>query len=160
MTDNATPERLRELARIGYDSMGRTTRPNGDAIVVCKDDAPGWVGAIIREAHGDDLLPDDWRYECIRDAFSWIADSDTDDLDDSHDFADSTTDVYNADLLRWVGSGNSRGSYVDDAQEDFGPARDFYHGLQMGQYAERAEVYAAVLAGLRSVDTEYDEEEE
>ncbi len=153
MTGNATPERLRELARISFDSMERQTRDDGSTFVRTKDDAPGWVSAIVRDAHGD-FFPDDWRFECIHDAFGAIADSVEDDLDElGHDFADDA-DIYNADLLAWVGSHNSRAEYVDEAVDSFGPARNFYHGLQMGQYIERLEVYAAVLQGLREVDIE------
>lgn len=159
MTDNATADRLRELAGTAYDAFERSIRANGSEYTHRKDDAPGWVSAIVQDAHGD-MFPDDWRYEAIRDAFGAIHDSYTDDLDElGHEFADGA-DIYNADLLAWVGSHGSRAGYVDEAVEEFGPARDFYHSLQMGQYAERAEVFAAVLAGLRSVDTEYDEGED
>ena len=162
MTQNATADRLRDLAQTAYDSMVSDERADGSRYARLGDDAPGWVAAIVRDAHGD-MLPDDWRHECIHDAFGRIADSTADTADEldelGHEFADDA-DIYNADLLAWVGSSTLRGAFVDEATREYGEPRDFYHGLQMGQYAERAEVYAAVLQGLREVDTEYDEQED
>lgn len=142
-------ERLQELAGVAFDAMETATRPDGSEFTRKRDDCPEWIADIIREAHGD-LLPDDFRYEMIRDAFGAIHDYSGNDLEDAGaEFADSTTDVYNAALIEWVGSNLTRSAYVDDARADFGDPRDFYHGLRMGQYLERSEVYASVLAGLR-----------
>lgn len=141
MTDTT----LQAVAQEAYDAMERRTRDDGSSYVALKEDAPEWVRKIAYEAHND-ILPDDWRYETIREAFEWIADDG--DMDDRHGFADSGCDVYNADLLAWVGSHGSRAGYVDQAREEFGEPRDFYHGLQMGQYAEREEVFGLVVDGL------------
>ena len=112
-----------------------------------RDDAPGWVSDLVQQAHGD-MLPDDWRYGAIEDALLDIADRDDPD-DGAGEFADGA-DIYNADLLAWVGSHGARAGYVDDARDEYGEPRDFYHGLQMGQYMERSEVYGLVLDALRA----------
>ena len=143
---------LQALAGEAYDAMERHTREDGSSYVALKPDAPAWVERIVREAHAD-ILPDDWRYETIREAFEAIADG----SEDAAEFADSGCDVYNADLLAWVGSHSSRPGYVDQARDEYGEPRDFYHGLQMGQYAEREEVFGLVLEGL---STEAGEREE
>jgi hypothetical protein len=145
-TDAAT---IQDKAREAYQSMEHATREDGSGYVRVKDDAPEWVRDLAHAAHGD-MLPDDWRYDVIQDALGTIADADEDaDLDDlASDFSDEA-DVYNSDLLAWVGSNGSRSGYVDEAVEDFGAARDFYHSLQMGQYMERGEVFGLVLSALR-----------
>jgi hypothetical protein len=140
-------DRLRILANVGYRSMETAAREDGTEYTRKRQDCPEWVAELIREAH-DGLMPDDWRYATIREAFITIAEAD--DLDEAGtEFADSA-DVYNSDLLAWVSSNANRGAYVDEARAEFGPPRDFFHSLQMGQYVERAEVYASVLAGLRA----------
>lgn len=147
---------VQDLAREAYESFERKTREDGTSYVARKDEAPEWVADVIREAHGD-MLPDDFRYQTIRDAFGAIADA-SGDLDDAgHEFADDA-DVYNADLLAWVGSHGMRAGYVDEAREEFGEPRDFFHGLQMGQYAERREIFDVVLAELRRREDENDDE--
>jgi hypothetical protein len=142
---------IRTLASQAYRSMEMGTREDGTQYVRKTEDCPEWVASIIQEAHAD-FLPDDMRYSIISEAFSWLEDTtteDPDELEDAHDFADSTTDVYNSQLLAWVGSHGARAGYVDDARDNLGEPRDFYHSLMMGQYTERVEVYAAVFAGLR-----------
>ena len=145
---------IQELAGSATDPM--TTQQRGDeTITVRTDDAPAWVADVIQEAHGD-MFPDDYRYETIRDAFETIAADDDDPEDSAAEFADNT-DVYNSDLLAWVGSHGDRAGYVDEAIGEFGPARDFYHGLMMGQYAERSEVYGLVLQALERIADDSEE---
>jgi len=152
---------LESVAREAYDSMERATRDDGSQYVRVKDDAPEWVRTMVYEAHSD-ILPDDWRYATIRDSIEAIMDDGTDDPGGMtrSQFADDA-DVYNSDLLAWVGSHASRPGYVDEARGEFGEPRDFYHGIQMGQYLERDEVYGLVLDSLSSrLGDLLDEEEE
>lgn len=138
---------IQQRAAEGSAGMETATRPDGTEYTRRKEDAPHWLTELVHEAHGD-MLPDDYRYEVIREALGAIHDA-SGDLDQAGtEFADEA-DVYNADLLRWVGSHSDRPGYVDEALSEYGEARDFYHGLQMGQYAERDEVYGLVLAFLR-----------
>ena len=148
---------IQQLAQEAYDSLQRASRKDGSTYVRIADDAPDWVQPLVHDAHGD-LMPDDWRYETIEDALSTIAESDNNLDEGDHEFADDA-DIYNADLLKWVGSHGSRGGYVDDALTEFGPARDFYHSLQLGQYTERLEVYTSVLSYLTERVEEEDLEE-
>jgi hypothetical protein len=146
MDTTQTPT-IESVADEAYRAMERATREDGSQYVRLRDDAPEWVRTMVYDAHSD-ILPDDWRYATIRDAIEAIMDS-GDDEDRSHEFADDA-DVYNSDLLAWVGSHGSRPGYVDEARDELGEPRDFYHGLQMGQYLERAEVYDAVLEAISS----------
>ena len=97
------------------------------------------------------MTPDDWRYACIQDACEAIAEAEDPD-EARYEFCDDT-DVYNGDLVTWVGS-HGRGSYVDEAREELGEAPDFYQGLMRGQAMERGEVYDLVLSGLRGLADE------
>jgi hypothetical protein len=146
MDTTQTPT-IESVADEAYRAMERATREDGSQYVRLRDDAPEWVRTMVYDAHND-ILPDDWRYAAIMDALSDIADhGDTESGRD--EFADAA-DIYNADLLTWVGSHIGRAGYVDEAREEYGEPRDFYHGLQMGQYLERAEVYDAVLEAISS----------
>ena len=161
MSSTTETPTLESVAREAYDAMERATREDGSQYVRVKDDAPEWVRTMVYDAHSD-ILPDDWRYQTIRDAIEAIMDGGTDDPSDEarHAFADDA-DVYNSDLLEWVGSHASRPGYVDEAQSEFGEPRDFMHGIQMGQYLERGEVYGLVLDSLSSrLGDLLDEEEE
>lgn len=141
-------EDVAALAREAYNSMERVINSDsGKPIVQMRRDAPDWVTDLVREAHGS-LLPDNFRYETIRDALDRIADSAGQDENEvSNEFSDEA-DVYNSDLLEWVGSHSNRPGYVDEARDEFGEPRDFYHGLQMGQYLERGEIFRLVHESL------------
>jgi hypothetical protein len=140
---------LQDKAREAYDSIETATREDGTSYVRVKDDAPEWVRDLAHKAHGD-MLPDDWRYDTIHSALLDIAQADEDeDLNDlGSEFADEA-DIYNSDLVKWVGSHGSRAGYVDEVIAEFGDVgRDFYHILRMGQYMERGEVFGLVLQVL------------
>lgn len=61
-------ERVRELAAEANSYLWRDA---GRDILLPADDAPQWFADLCREAHGG-MLPDDWRYEFVRDALSAI----------------------------------------------------------------------------------------
>jgi hypothetical protein len=149
---------IQDKAREAYQSMETATRGDGTGrlgtYIRVKDDAPEWVRELAHTAHGD-MMPDDWRYDAIHSALSHIADSD-DPEDDAAEFADST-DIYNSDLIAWVGTGG-RSSYVDEAAEEFGPVDDFYNSLQRGQYMELSEIYGLVLRALEEVEADDEED--
>jgi hypothetical protein len=54
------------------------------------------------------------------------------------EIADSRVNIYNSDLLKWVGE-NGNSWYVEQAQKEFGVADDFYRGLMQGQYYQYME---------------------
>lgn len=118
-----------------------------------KETAPQWLQETVRYAHGD-MLPDDWRYRWIRDAFDAIHDAGPDaDLEEvGIEFADDA-DIYNSDLIDWLGSHGSRMGYCDEAFETFeGDISSIATLMQLGQCQERAEIFASVVASLVSQD--------
>lgn len=138
------------IAGEAYGLFERRTRDDGEEFTTLDSDtAPGWLRGLVREAHGD-LLPDDWRYEAIRDALGDIELADGRDLDDlEHEFADRV-DVYTGALLAWLASHSSRVGYCDGAQsEGLTPDNpDVVSLIRLGQYMERREVFASVAQSL------------
>lgn len=127
---------------------------DAEQFVRIKDGAPEWVMQLAFKAHGD-LLPDDFRFQVIREALDALADqyNDDDDFEQATDeFADDV-DVYTSDLTAWLGSHSSRPGYCDEAREEMGTdSRGIVQDIQRGQYMERREVFQLVVEALREVD--------
>ena len=140
---------IQDKARAASEWFELATRDDDSSYVRTKDGAPEWVTEIVYDAHGD-LLPDDWRYEVIRDAFEFIAEADDPD-DGEGEFADSAVDVYTGARFAWLSSHLSRQGYVDEAADEFG-SREAGHSIAdeigLGQYMEAREVYGLVMQGL------------
>jgi hypothetical protein len=152
---------LETIAREAYAALEWKTRDDGTQYVARTDNAPEWVETLCYSAHGD-MLPDDWRYQCIYAALEAIADE-YDEDDGSHTFAESHVDVYTSALTEWLGSHLHRPGYCDDATEEYGPGIDggIMATIARGQYAEAEEVYGLVLDALRArLDTIADRLEE
>lgn len=153
---------IHELAADAYRCFETATRDDGSHYVRTRDDAPEWVGDLVRAAHGD-MLPDDWRYQAIRDALGAIDDAGADaDLDDlGHEFADGNVDTYTGERIAWLGSHASRAGYCDEAADEFGGEDlGIVERIGLGQYAELREVYASVLESLRERADEIGDDDE
>lgn len=125
------------------------TRPNGESFTTTSNDAPEWVCELVMHAHGD-LLPDDWRYDTIREALDYIEEHGPDaDLDDlATAFADDV-DTRNADLLAWAGSHLSRMEYCDEVLAEGSEYTSLADVLIAAQYKERREVFDLVVEALQ-----------
>lgn len=157
-TPQDTPQTIFSLAQTAQHELEYAHREDGSQFARVKDSAPGWITDLVLDAHGS-MLPDDWRYETAWHALQAIAESNEDDIDDAdHEFADRV-DVYNSQLLAWLGSHLSRPGYCDDAEEEFGPSDDgsIMARIQRGQYMERLEVFGAVRRSLEMVADELGE---
>lgn len=143
---------LEEAAREAYSWLEVATRgdtgKDEDRYVRTKEGRPDWVLELVREAHGDDMLPDDWRYACIQSALGWIVDNGYDEDDGAHAFADAEVDVYTGRRFAWLASNLTRQGYVDQATEEFGASEDIAQAVGMGQYMEATEVFASVITSL------------
>ncbi len=121
-----------------------------------KDGAPEWLKDAVHEAHGD-LLPDDWRYSMAREAFQTIAEAvDTDGIESiENEFADNT-DVYTADLLKWLASNLTRIGYCDEANNEYGFQKDTTTEeiIRRGQAGERLEVFGAIRRAIEAEQAE------
>jgi len=154
---NAEPNTIQELAAEATSWFETAKRPDAtrdDYFVRVKDGAPAWVGELVHAAHGGLFLPDDWRYQAIRNALEWIAEADEPE-DGAGEFAESAVDVYNDELIVWLGSNLNRIGYCDEAASEFGYDDDSDRGvmgmISMGQYVEASEVYSLVLYALQGV---------
>lgn len=151
---------IRELAGNLYDAFQTKTRDNGEEFVCLKDGSPEWMANVVRAAHGD-MLPDDFRYSFIKEAAGAIHDAGDDaDLDDAAAEFSDEVDLYNSDLLRWVGSSVTRASYCDDAMEELGQPDGLFKLLQWGQAEERREVFELVVSSLLELAEDANEGEE
>ena len=110
-------------------------------------DAPKWISDMIHDAHSD-MFPDDWKYDCIADALSAIAEND-DPEDFSSEFADNYVDIYNSERVAWLASHGLRAAYCSDAAAELGTeSHDVIELIGLGQYFEASEVYGIVLQDL------------
>jgi hypothetical protein len=166
-------DRIRKLAQWYYDRLHQDTRTNGDKYYkFCTKVSTDGTGderlpeheetacrALAFACHesGNNMLPDDWKYEFLNEALGAIVDaSDFDEIE-------LEADIYNSDLLRWLSSHGERPGYCDAAVEEGLTAEpsDMMARIQMGQYMEKREVLGAVLAHLREeVEAEEEREEE
>ena len=144
------PKSLQDLASYYYKFFTTNERPNGDKIVVLKDDAPEELKELVRDAHGD-MLPDDYKYRFIEDALGNFADYD--DPDSAIDEMES--DVYTSDLTEWLNSSNNRVYYLSDALSEYG-VNDGFQALSLAQLQEKREVAWAVKDSLETIMGEYE----
>lgn len=143
-----TTTTTQDLAREAAQHFETRTRSNGDHYVTSADNAPEWVLVLIYGAHGD-FLPEDWRYEKIRDALEAIADHDGEPMDAEFDFRDGAVDAYSFDRLRWLSSDLNRPGYCDEAAEDVGlDDADLMTRIGWGQDMEAGEIFALVVQAL------------
>lgn len=141
---------IKALAGELYRAFQAKTRDNGDTFYCLQDGSPEWMTDAIRAAHDSaNMLPDDWRYDAIREAAGVIEDAD-DFADAGDQFADGV-DVYNGALLSWAASHLSRMAYCDEAMSEYGKPESLAQLLMWGQAAERREVFDQLVAALDGI---------
>lgn len=145
------PETLYEIAYEAAHWFERKERDDGTPYVTLKDGRPEWLYEAVRAAHGD-MLPDDWRYGTISEALMFIGDTEPDDIEDGHEFADQRASVYTSELCEWVASHSARLGYCEQAREDGLVAVDasISQRLMVGQYVEALEVWASLVESLQA----------
>lgn len=150
-----TATTVQALAAEALEHFETRTRDDGETFIATKDGCPEWIGELVYAAHNGyvSFLPDNWRYERIRDAIAWISmldgADDPSDSDSSNEFADDAVDVYTAARFAWLSSSLNRAGYVDDAVAEFGAEfTGIVDMIGLGQYQEAAEIYSSVLDSL------------
>lgn len=157
----ATMHTLKTLAAEVYDALETKTRTDGTEFISLKDGAPEWMTDLCREAHGN-MLPDDHRYAFILEAVEALMEAD--DPDD----IDMEADIYNHDLITWLGSHGYRPGYCDEAREEFvGEPGTLIDQIMLGQAYEKQEVLGLVrsflenrLEELEAEDDETDDDDD
>lgn len=122
------------------------TRPRNGHAIVLKSGTPDWVRHLVRAAHGDSL-PDDWTYFFVKESLELLVEyADSDDARDAIE-----PDVYNNALLAWLGSDQTRVTYLESAVRDGMVDTDnfdLYEAARIGQSMEREVVFENVLDSL------------
>lgn len=125
---------FQKLARAFADAFETSKRADGATFYRLKDSRAGWMQDAVREAH-DGELPDDWRYETCSDLAERIAEYE--DSSDARDavsvMADTITDVYTSELLRWYADNLGRLEYAEDAKREWGAGETILDNLLAGQ---------------------------
>jgi len=130
-----------QLAGQLREALTLKTRDNGQTFWALKDNAPEWMTDAIRACHNNgDKLPNDWRYSFVVDAACALAEA-----QDWDDLPYPEPDIYNHDLIRWLGEFPNAASYCDEARAEFGGADDNIMTLiQQGQAYAKNETQEAL----------------
>ena len=140
---------VQELAKQALKAITIKTRDNGEQFYCFSDDAPEWCQDMSHDAHGH-LMPDDIRYEFIRDALSALTYHDS--IDDERDSLEAS--CYTRELTAWLASSISRVDYVDQAIEDFGKGESLTDDLMTRQLLEMQEVFESVVSFSEGLEFE------
>lgn len=127
-----------------------STRTNGEKYTFCKNNV--LTQDEVREIHGSDLMPDDYRYNVISRIFDTLNSynvSDENTLDDLRgEIVDSLVDIYNHDLLNWLSSNLSRAELCNEALNQGYAQNDIYSIVKCAQYIEIETIYNNIQAFL------------
>ena len=91
-------------------------------------------------------MPDDYKYEFIKESLENIFEAET-------DFEDiqMEADVYTKDLLNWLASNTNRVCYMEEAIEYTNEFEQFTNHLMAAQSLEKQEVLGLVLTALEKL---------
>jgi hypothetical protein len=111
---------LSHTAALLLSSLETAERSNGSPFLRLSSSAPSWASSVIREAHLSEL-PNDSRYELIRDALSALSDGAFSDEEEALDsLSELSLDLVpcaTSELLQWFADHVSRLSSCDEALE-------------------------------------------
>lgn len=111
---------LSHTAQLLLSSLETAERPDGSPFLRLSSSAPSWASSVIREAHLGEL-PNDSRYELIRDALSALSDQQFSDEEEARDaLLELSLDLVphrTCELLQWFADRADRLSSCDEALE-------------------------------------------
>lgn len=113
---------------------------------------------VIREFHGIDFLPDDFRYKTMMNIVDSLIDYSfelsLEQLSDKRDdYISDLVDVYTGKLTSWLASDLKRLEYCDSAKIDnCSNKATMCDILSMGQYLEIDEVFSNLLSILEQME--------
>jgi len=141
----------------------------GEEFVCLDDTATEADSDLIREIHGMDLLPDNFRWKTIESLIGSILDVfDFDHIENEtslfrkesenhgHEIIDGTVDIYNHDLLQWYSSNLNRPCFVTEAAENglINNETDEMQRLMSGQFEEISQIYYRLIEAIENQDFE------
>jgi hypothetical protein len=111
---------LSHAAQLLLSSLETAERPDGSPFLRLSSSAPSWASPVIREAHLGEL-PNDSRYELVRDALSALSNGEFSDSEEAEEaLQEISLDLMphaTCDLLQWFAAHASRLSSCDEALE-------------------------------------------
>jgi hypothetical protein len=113
---------LSHTAALAFASLEKRTRDNGSTFYAQSSDAPSWLSDLIYEAH-DGELPNDTRYELIRDALSSLSDHAVESEEEALDsglISELSLNLLphaSSSLFLWFAAYGSRVASIDEALE-------------------------------------------
>jgi len=149
-------------------------RDIGKKFVCLNDNATDSDRDFIRECHGTEMLPDDFRYNTIESIidslkgtldFSLIENDldlfESDAQNSQHEICDSLVDVYNHDLLTWLSSNLNRPNYIDEARDEglISEDCDEMNRIMIGQFKEIEEIFYNIISAIKDLDFDEPDEE-
>ena len=128
---------------IFYYSLEIKDRKDKSSYVALRDNMfKNKLQSLVMDCHNDEM-PNDWRYEMVDDIvthlyYEIVEHNNIDCVDDARDSisdqVDSSTDIYNTDLLKWLQGDLRRESFIDDGLKP--DSSDIYNIIQARQYEE------------------------
>ena len=143
---------LSHTAELLLSSLETAERPDGSPFLRLSSSAPSWASSVIREAHLGEL-PNDSRYELIRDALSALSDqafSDEEEAKDSiNELSLDLVPHATCELLQWFADRADRLSTCDEALES-GRISEFstYELLSEGFRLTAEETLSSLISSL------------
>lgn len=147
-----------ELAEIMSKAFETRKRNDGKNFYCIKDEYNihqenteySWINNIIHDAHMvDDVMPNDYIYQFIRDAVDIISECETEEEIEER-FFEIEADIYYADLFSWVSDNLNFSSYVDEAMQEF-QLTDLCSALQYGQQRHKEAIAFSVFNSLKEI---------
>ena len=130
-------------------SFSKKEREDGSSFYALSADSPEWMRDTVRFSH-DGELPNDSRYELIREALSCLSDNCYEDVDsareDAAEIALSLLPTYTGDLLAWFSDRPARLQDCDDAREENGCSQESIYDALCDGFRRSAEstIYALI----------------
>jgi hypothetical protein len=154
-----TKKNWAELAETMSACFTTGKRTSGEEYLFLNNEAEQWMKDLCYAVHKvDDVLPNDYIYSFILSALDLIAEArGAERLSEiEEDIFEIEGDIYNSDLLSWVGSNLSFSSYVDQALSEYG-AKEHFNALSIGQALHKQAIAQAVLSFIDDIAEEVEE---
>lgn len=122
-----------------------------ESIWIISEGSPEVYSDIVRECH-DGMLPDNFKYEFVRECLLAIIDNDS--QEEAYDSIDSDFRTYQ--LNKWLTSNNERHWYINQSVIEFGLVMkesefDIMQLIQRGQLKEKLEVMDILVNKIQEV---------
>lgn len=150
--------KLHILAALALQCVNTATRADGTKYTKLTEGRPDWVQQMVMKAH-DGMMPDDFKYEVIKEALELISnDPSLDDEEIADLYQEMEVDIYYGSLVKWLGSDQARSCYMTEELRE-GEHKDFFTLIQSAQLREKQEIFGLVLSSLLAHQEEEGEDD-